>query len=216
MNPPITILYEDEAVLAINKPAHLLVIPDRWDPNKSNLFSILQRRYPEHKIYVVHRLDEGTSGLVLFAKTPEAHRHLCQQLQQRRMAKTYLAIVIGEVERDGVVDLAMGADRRKKGKMAVQNQGKESVTEYQILERYRGFTYLKVMPKTGRTHQIRLHLQAIGHPLAVDPVYGERQAIYLSELKPRYKQKPDAVERPLIDRLTLHAAEIRFAHPITG
>lgn len=216
MNFKLDILHEDETLLAINKPAKLLVIPDRWNRDKPNLISIIQARYPDEKIYVVHRLDEDTSGVILFAKTAEAHRFLSQQLENRRVMKTYLAMVQGEVDHDGIIDLAIDVNPGRKGKMLIRRRGKESVTEYQVLERYRGFTWLKIVPKTGRTHQIRVHLEAIGHPLLVDPIYGGRQAVYLSELKPSYKYKPNEERRPLIDRLTLHAAEIHFTHPVSN
>ncbi len=212
----IEILYEDEALLVVNKAPKMLIIPDRWDAGKPNLLSQVQYRYPNQKIYVVHRLDEGTSGVVLFAKTPEAHRHLGTQFEDRRIVKTYLAIVRGEVRENGTIELSIGPDLRRKGLMAVRKGEKESITDFRVAERFRCATFLEVMPRTGRTHQIRVHLKAFGYPLLVDPDYGGASAVFLSEFKTGYKSKPDEPERPLIDRLTLHAGGLRFTHPVSG
>jgi RluA family pseudouridine synthase len=209
------ILYEDQAVLAVFKPPRWVVIPDHWDLGRPSLISILQKTRPE-KLYVVHRLDAGTSGAVLFAKTEQAHRFLCEQFEKRLVQKTYSAVVDGEVEQDGLIDLPLSEDPRKKGRMMVSDHGKPSSTGFRVAERFRGFTLLDASPKTGRTHQIRVHLSAIGHPLVVDPDYGGREAFFLSEIKRGYKHKQDEPDRPLISRLTLHAGEIRFVHPDSG
>lgn len=216
MDHRIQILFQDQALIAVNKPAQVLVIPDRWDQSKPNLLEMLKRGHPDELFYVVHRLDEGTSGVVLFAKSADVHQHLNQQWQERRVTKTYLAIVRGEMsDPAGTIDLPIGPSSQKGGRMTVQSRGKASTTRYEVLQRFRGFTAVKLVPETGRTHQIRVHLAAIGHPLAVDPLYGGDPAIYLSRLKPHYKPKAEEPERPLIQRLTLHALEIRFEHPVT-
>lgn len=213
---PLSILFADDAVLAVNKPPGVLSIPDRWDPSRPNLLAMLRAAHSGERIFPVHRLDEGTSGVVLFARGKEAHRALCLQFQQRAMIKVYFAIVTGEVAHDGTIRLPLAADARRRGHVAVQTGGKESLSDYEVMERFRGYTLLKVVPRTGRTHQIRAHLQAIGHPLAVDRSYGGRPAIYLSELKAHYKRKQDEEERPLLSRLALHAAELHFVSPKSG
>jgi len=215
-NLKLNILFEDENLIAVDKPPQLLVIPDRWDPNKPSLTSILQDRHPGEKMYVVHRPGKDTSGIVLFARTAAAHKHLNQQMEQRQLTKIYHAIVKGEVREDGTIELNIDADRGRKGSVTIHRKGKESVTDYQVLERFKGFSYLKIIPRTARIHQVRVHLQAIGHPLAIDPLYSDNEPIYLSKLKRNYRFKPDQEERPLIDRLTLHVAEILFTHPLTN
>ncbi|MDZ7331085.1 MAG: RluA family pseudouridine synthase [candidate division KSB1 bacterium] len=210
------ILFEDEAIIAINKPAGMLVIPDRWNLERPNLLAMLKHRDAKAKIYVVHRLDQGTSGVVLFAKTASVHQQLNYQLETRQMQKEYLAIIRGEVDQKGLIELAIDRDPHRRGRMMVSRGGKPSLTEYQVIERFRGYTYLRLFPRTGRTHQIRVHLKAIGHPLAIDPLYGTAEPLYLSKLKRDYRFKPDEPERPLIDRTPLHAAAIQFIHPLTG
>ncbi len=210
------ILYEDETIIAINKPAGLLVIPDRYDLDKPNLLAMLRARDAKTKIYVVHRLDQGTSGVVLFTKTGAAHQQLNYQMEMRQIIKEYHAVVRGELDRDGRIGWAIDKDPRRRGRMMVSHAGKPSITDYQVIERFSGYTYLKLFPRTGRTHQIRVHLQAMGCPLAVDALYGTAEPIYLSKLKRDYRFKAEDPEKPLIDRLPLHAAAIEFRHPTTG
>jgi len=214
-NLRLNILFEDENLIAVDKPSQLLVVPDRWDANKPSLLSILPDRYPGEKFYVVNRPGKDTSGIVLFARTAAAHKHLSQQMEKQQLTTIYHAIVIGEVEQDGTIKHAIDSDRGSKRRVTIHQTGKQSVTDYQVIQRYKGFTYLKIIPRMTSIHQVRVHLQAIGHPVAIDPLYGDNEPIYLSKLKRNYRFKPDQEERPLIDRLALHIAEMLLDHPLT-
>jgi 23S rRNA pseudouridine955/2504/2580 synthase/23S rRNA pseudouridine1911/1915/1917 synthase len=209
---PDAILYEDEDIMAINKPPGWLVIPDRWDKEKPSLYRLLNAQTTgAPRFFVVHRLDRETSGLVIFAKNAPAHRALCRQFTERQVRKVYETIVEGESDYEfGKIDRPVQAHPKKKGRMIVTKTGKPSITEYEVIERFDRFTHLKVYPKTGRTHQIRIHLAAVGLPIAVDALYGKRKALYLSDIQNALRQEG---EPPLIDRVALHASELRLAHP---
>ncbi len=210
------LLYEDDAVLVVNKPPHLLTIADRFG-NAENLHQQLEHRYG--RVFVVHRLDRETSGVLCFARTEEAHRHLSLQFEHHAVDKFYLALVDGVVqESEGEIDKPIGPHPSIAGKMVVGPWGKPSLTFYRVLERFQHFTLVEALLKTGRTHQARVHLQSIGYPLVVDALYGRRPALYLSEIKGRaYKSgKFSGEERPLLERTALHAFRLRFEHPATG
>ena len=165
-------------------------------------------------IFVVHRIDRQTSGLILFAKTVVAHASLNSQFEGRTVEKVYQAIVRGHSDRQsGIIDLPL-FENDKKGTMRVDlKHGKNSVTEFLVVEQFQGYALVEVRPKTGRLHQIRVHLAEIGLPILCDNVYGDGQAFCLSEIKPRYKMH--GVEKPLLERTALHAGSLQFEHPTT-
>ncbi|RMH68542.1 MAG: RluA family pseudouridine synthase [Gemmatimonadetes bacterium] len=209
----IPIIDEDDSVLVVCKPAGLRTVPDRWDANKPNLDEELKKIVPTAS--VVHRLDVGTSGVMVFAKTPEAHRSLSLQFQQRTVRKTYWALVRGiPVESSGNIDLPIAEDPKRPGKMIIHSRGKSSLSYYEVIARTRHFAVVQVYPQTGRHHQVRVHLAALGHPITADALYGGGDAFYLSEIKPNYRGK--AAERPLLARVALHALRLQFVHPRTG
>ncbi|MDZ7268248.1 MAG: RluA family pseudouridine synthase [candidate division KSB1 bacterium] len=211
----IPVLFEDEALLVFNKPAGLPVIPERWHPEWPCLRSIAETRLAR-PLFVVHRIDSGTSGLVVLAKSEASHRALSLQFEQHHVEKTYLAIVRGEmVEEALTVQRPLAEHPNRPGVMIVARDGKPAITAIRVLERFRGATLLEVQPQTGRQHQIRVHLQALGHPLLVDPLYGEREAFFLSSIKAGYHRNAGETEPPLIKRLTLHASTLLLHHPLS-
>lgn len=214
------VLYRDEHLLAVHKPAGLPVEPSRWGEHPVHMGQALLawaeegRRGDgtvEQRPRALHRLDLGTSGVLLYALNLDAERYYRALFAEQKVEKTYQALVIGEVRQPGEIDAPLEAAKADGSRMQVASKGgKAARTEYEPLQRFRGYTWVEARPKTGRTHQIRVHLASIGHPLAVDPLYGGRERILLSELKPGYRAKPGRPERPLIDRLTLHAAAVRL------
>ena len=210
----VEIVFEDEHLLVLNKPANLLVLPDRYNEKLPNLSSILNGELG--KVYVVHRIDRETSGVIVFAKTPTAHAKLSSQFEGRDVEKVYQAIVVGTAINDeGCIDAPLAESARQPGVMrVVQKGGKESITDYIVLERFRGYAFVGIRPRTGRTHQIRVHLQSIGVPILADKLYGDGRGFFLSGIKEHYKSEGE--EKPLLERTALHAAAIGFSHPATG
>lgn len=213
--PRWTILHEEPDWLAIDKPAGLLSTPDRFDRDKPNLHDLLTARYG--KVHPIHRLDRETSGVILFARTSEANRQLSRQFEEHTVEKTYLALTRGvPTAATGEIDAPLAECPRRPGLMRIDlRHGQPARTRWRVLEWLGPFTLFEVQPLTGRQHQIRVHLSGMGLPLAVDPEYGGNTALFLSEFKPGYKRATGGGERPLIARLTLHAARLRFRHPST-
>jgi 23S rRNA pseudouridine1911/1915/1917 synthase len=210
------LLHEDEDLLVVNKPAGLLTIPDR-NGEKDSLHAQLERKYG--KVFIVHRLDRETSGILCFARNETAHRHLSMQMEHHTADKYYTALVDGELHHEeGEIDKPIGEHASIPGKMSIRMTGKPSLTFYRVAERFKRFTLADVLIKTGRTHQIRIHFQSIGYPLAVDALYGRRPGFLLSELKGKsYKSgKFSDDERPIMERTSLHAARLKLDHPKTG
>lgn len=213
----IPLLYQDEHLLVVDKPAGVVVIPDRM--GKGGLLRTLRKQLhltDEDDLRVVHRIDRETTGALLVARSLVMQRALVTQFQLRKVSKMYLALVIGQPAADsGMVDQRI-AKSAKAGMMKIDPAGKRAITRWRVKERFYGYCLLECRPVTGRTHQIRLHMQHIAMPLIVDPLYGGTEGLYLSQIKMSYKQSTRKQERPLLSRLPLHAASIRFTHPATG
>lgn len=205
------ILHEDDILLIVNKAAGLLTMPDRYNDDVSVL-SIVKKTYPE--VAVAHRIDRDTSGVLCLVKDKAHLASVATQFENHSLTKTYLALVDGTPSPDhGTIDAPLAESLTRRGRMVVVRKGKPSQTDYKTLQSWGKFSLLELNLHTGRLHQIRVHLQHIGHPLAVDAYYGHRDAFYLSEIKKKYKGRSD--ERPLVHRHTLHAQRIELTHPIT-
>jgi 23S rRNA pseudouridine1911/1915/1917 synthase len=208
-------LQANDAVLAVAKPAGLLTIPDRYDVSQPSLIEILTKRHGS--LWIVHRLDRETSGVVVFARTEEAHRQLSESFAGGRVAKTYFALVDGRVNWvEEIVDLPLRPDADRRHRTHVDRaRGKPSETAFRLLEHVGPFSLVEATPRTGRTHQIRVHLAQIGHPVVCDGLYGRSEPIMLSRFKHKYVEgrRP---ERPLLSRLGLHAVSVELVVPGHG
>jgi RluA family pseudouridine synthase len=208
------VLYADDSLLVINKPAGLPALPDGYQAEAPHLRSVLEPVYG--RLWMVHRLDRDTSGVVVLARSPQAHRVLNTQFQERQTAKIYHALVIGSPGwEERLVDAPLLPDGDRRHRSIVSVQGKPAVTLFRVLERFSGYALVEAQPKTGRTHQIRLHLAHLGHPIVADGLYGDGEGLFLSALKPGYRVGK-AGESALLGRLGLHAWSLAFAHPLNG
>jgi len=211
---PLNIVYEDDHILVINKPAGMVVHPAAGNWEGTLLNALLFHAPQLHDVPragIVHRLDKDTSGLLVVAKTLNAQTHLVRQLQARTVKREYRAIVWGQLWRNGTVDQPIGRDSRSRTKMAINRMGKPAITRYEILERFSVQTYLRCNLETGRTHQIRVHMQYLKAPLVGDPVYGYRGIVPIRSMTQTLR---DAVSN--FNRQALHAIKLGLIHPDTN
>jgi RluA family pseudouridine synthase len=221
------VVYEDDHLLAINKPARMLTSPDRYDPERPNLMKLLHRDIERGAPWAAarkltylanaHRLDFETSGVILLAKSKPVLVALADLFGTEKPLKTYVALVQGTPAEDNfTIDAKLAQNPMKVGQMKVdQKNGKRSTTQFSVREKFRGITLLECRPLTGRTHQIRIHLNYARHPIVGDSVYGGGPLL-LSDLKSEYRLKRNREERPLISTTALHAEKLELIHPVTN
>jgi 23S rRNA pseudouridine1911/1915/1917 synthase len=205
------VLFEDEDMIVLNKPAGVLSIPDRFGKDPS-IKSLLQEKLGS--IFTVHRLDQQTSGLIIFAKNAESHKQLSELFEGRSIIKKYLGLVNGRPPQDGVIEENMMEHPIRKGYMMVHAKGKESKTTYEVVKYYKQYAWVSFQIHTGRTHQIRVHAKHIGHPIVSDDLYGDGAQLKLSNIKKKHFKlaKVEEEERPLMGRQALHAASVQFEY----
>jgi 23S rRNA pseudouridine1911/1915/1917 synthase len=207
------IVYQDEAIIVLNKPAGLVVHPAAGHADGTLVNALLHfdadlARVP--RAGIVHRLDKDTTGLMVVARNLRAHKHLVEELQQRTVKREYQAVVQGVITAGGTVDAPIGRHTRDRVRMCVRDDGKPATTHYRVIRRFRDHTHVQLQLESGRTHQIRVHMQYIRHPIVGDPVYGGRQRI------------PSRADTELIGQLrnfkrqALHAFRLSLLHPESG
>ena len=203
------IIAENENWVALNKPSGLLSIPDR-EGKEVSLKSLLIEKYKD--IYTVHRLDKDTSGLIVFAKNLTTHKHLSLQFEGRQTKKIYQGLVIGSLpEEKGTINSSIAEHPAKNGTMIIHRNGKESLTDFEVLEDFSIYSLVQFQIHTGRTHQIRIHMKDYGHPIVCDELYGDGKPVMISSLKKKYNLSKDELEeRPILGRLALHSFQLGF------
>jgi 23S rRNA pseudouridine1911/1915/1917 synthase len=211
-NIKLDIIYEDDALLIINKPVGLVVHPAAGNPDKTLLNALIHHCASLKEVPragIVHRLDKDTSGLLVVAKTLTAHTHLVKQLQARTVNREYEAIVVGHLISGGTIDAPIGRHPAQRTKMSVSESGKTAITHYRVVERFNGYTRIKVKLETGRTHQIRVHMAHIHHPIVGDKTYHPRLQLP--------KNASDELIQALrnFKRQALHAVKLGLIHPTT-
>lgn len=220
---PLDVMYDDESLIVINKPADMIVHPGRGNYH-GTLAGALQFHFDQlsdvagkHRAGIVHRLDRDTSGVLVVAKDNTVHHHLSKQFEQRSVEKEYRALVWGDVQFDrDYLETHVRVSQRNRERMMVCPPGgnaRHAATFYEVLERFRGFTWMRLCPQTGRTHQLRVHMHHLGHPIVADRLYEGHSALKLSDLIDELPAEQDQV---LIARQALHALRLCFDHPVTG
>ncbi|MDR1419623.1 MAG: RluA family pseudouridine synthase [Treponema sp.] len=206
--PPFTIIYEDERIVVFNKASGIAVGADRWD-EKGERLDKLAASFLGTRLFTVHRIDRGTSGLVVFAKDAETHAFLSQAFENRLVKKRYTAAVNGRPAwKETDCDLPLVPDGNRQHLTIIDRyRGKKSFTHFRLAVSAGNYSIVEALPETGRTHQIRVHLAALGHPVVCDPLYGNRKPLFLSSFKRNWRGDPFD-EKPLLARLGLHAAEL--------
>jgi RluA family pseudouridine synthase len=204
-----TVVFQDENIIAVNKASGISVGGDRWDESVERLDRLIEQDLKIPKIFTVHRIDKETSGLVVFAKKSDVHRELSIAFEQRDVKKLYTAIVHGRPSwKETKCDLALVPNGNKKHMTIIDKyKGKKSLTRFICLKSAGNFSILQAFPETGRIHQIRVHLAALGHPVVCDELYGKMSPVKLSSFKRAWRGDP-LEERPLLARLGLHAQEL--------
>ncbi len=210
----VPVIWCDESLLVINKPAGLLSIPDGYDPNALHLKSVLSPEYDP--LWIVHRLDRHTSGVIVLARNASAHRHLNTQFQDRQVTKVYHALVVGSPDWDHkTVDLPLRVNAGRRHCTVIDHRkGKLSVTRIKVLERFEGYCLIEASPESGRRHQIRVHLAEQGLPIAGDDLYGNDNQLHISNLDNSLEVITQS-ENPFLNRTGLHAKSIELRHPNT-
>ncbi len=208
------IIHEDDDLLVINKKSGVLSIPDRFNKFAPNIYSQLNKHYGQ--VFIVHRLDRDTSGVMMFAKNAETHKELNLDFESNDIRRVYHTIVDGLVFQDNFeIDIPLRASKKHLGTTIPSAKGKPSLTIVKVLERFRNQTLLECELKSGRHHQIRVHLKTVGHPLLVDELYGKNSFFLLSYIKSKVNLKKGTEEIPIISRLTMHSHYLEFTHPTT-
>jgi len=204
-----SLVYEDENIAAVDKSSGIAVSPDRWDLSRERLDKLVEESLSLQKIYIVHRIDRETSGLVVFAKNSETHKTLSMAFENRQIKKRYIAVVCGRPSwKETTCDLALVPNGNKKHLTIIDRfKGKNALTTFSLLGSAGNYSVLEAVPETGRIHQIRVHLAALGHPVVCDELYGNTKPVMLSAIKRSWRGNP-LDERPLLSRLGLHAAEL--------
>lgn len=210
MKIPEIIVFENDDFVALNKPSGLLSIPDR-EGKEVSLKILLKEKYGD--IFTVHRLDRDTSGLIVFAKNEASHKHLSLQFENRLTKKIYQGLIIGSLpEKKGSINSPIAEHPAQNGTMIIHRRGKESLTDYEVLEDFGIYSFLQFRIHTGRTHQIRVHMKDIDHPIVCDVLYGDGKPVLVSSLKSKFKLSKDAEEeKPILGRLALHAYQLIFS-----